>query len=218
MYRSLLVFFFAAFTLTQSWSQKLPPPTSDSQPCTTEQEAAALVALDIDRQPQQCYLVHRYSFRGVALILPPEPALLNIRNAVTFAELRREVRETQFQRLQREREASARSSDGFVSHMTLPRTLNLLAPSPIGIFYESNSAIAMLDLLPVRREYNDSSPKRELGPLARADVIYLANDSVGRLVLYSMAQGIATVRDIYRITEDWLGRIDQAKHGAAPAR
>jgi hypothetical protein len=211
MHRTFFIFLFALCAAGFSWAQKLPPPTAESQPCTAAQQAAALAALRIDRQPQQCHLVDRFSFRGVALVLAPEPELQNIRDSAAFAELRRGVRESQFERLQREREPSARMSDGYVAHMTIPRTLDLLAPAPIGVFHDSDSAIAFLDLLPMERKHDDSVVKRELPPLARAEVIYLDNAFAGKLVLYSVAQGVATVRDIYRITEDWLARIDAAR-------
>jgi hypothetical protein len=211
MYRAFVMLLLAGAASTACWSHPLPPPTSESRPCTAEQEAAALIAARIDLKPQQCYLVNRFSFRGVALVLPLEQALKDVRESAAFTEVRRSVRETQFQRLQREREPSARMPDGYVAHMTIPRTLNLLVPSPIGVFHESDSAIAFLDLQPIERKHDDSVVKHELPPLARAEVIYLKNESAGRLVLYAVVQGVATVRDIYRLTEDWLGRIEEAK-------
>jgi hypothetical protein len=216
MYRTFCNLLIAACASGPSWSQQLPSPTAESRPCTAAQQAAALAVLSIDRQPQQCHLVDRYSFRGVALVLAPETALLNIRDSTAFAELRRGVRESQFDRLQREREPSARMSDGHVAHMTIPRTLDLLAPAPIGVFHDSDSAIAFLDLLPMERKHDDSVVKRGLPPLARAEVIYLDNASAGKIVLHSVAHSVATVRDIYRITEDWLARIDTARRQPLP--
>jgi hypothetical protein len=220
MLRAKLAILLAVVASTPSWSQPLPPPTAESRPCTNDQEAAALVVLGVEQRPLQCYSLHRFSFHGVALVLAPDPGLQNVRDSAAFSELRREVRETQFQRLQREREPSARSADGQVAHMTIPRTLSLLAPSPIGVFHESDSAIATLDLLPIQRRHDDSVPKKAFHPMARADVVHLGGEHAMRLVLFSMTEGVATIRDIYRLTEHWLERIDEAKRTSiqSPAR
>ena len=196
----------AANAMAEPERPSVPKPYVVAPACTAEQLAAAVTAASIQEPVLACFYLHKWSFRGAALAVAPESHAGKSVSSGEFRELRRSIFRDQSVRLRAEANLADSLPGQPPSHASIPSSLFVEAPRPLGVFLDEPNHIGFADLMPVSK--TRSSGVTSTYPFIRLETWVLAQGKVFKLIQMSPISGASTIGEGYRMADDWARRFN----------
>jgi hypothetical protein len=192
--------------LSQAEPTEVPKPFIIAPACSAEQTAAAMAIAAIQQPPAACFLLEKWSFRGVALATVPEGYVNRSVTKAEFLGLRKAVFRDQSVRLR----AGANLDDALPgqppSHASIPSSLFVKVRTPLGVFLDEPNHIGFADLVPAAS--SQSATGIAVYPLIELETWVYASGHVFKLIQISPISGASTIGEGYRMADDWARRFN----------